>query len=273
MRPAPPSASASSKVQPDKRLGQHFLHNPRVIERIVAAIGATQGQHYLEIGPGTGALTRPLLATGARVTVLEIDLRCHPTLETLGQDFPGQLTVLNQDALTADWTTLLVGCDGVVGNLPYNVGTEIVANLLTTPRPVPPLTFMLQKEVVQRLAAQPGGGTWGRLGVLAELMADRAVLFDVPPGAFTPPPKVMSSIIRLTPLPLPRYHVNLSGLDKLLRQTFGQRRKMLRRSLAGTVPDAQLQQAFTSLSIAPTARPETLSTAQLCALAEALHLG
>jgi 16S rRNA (adenine1518-N6/adenine1519-N6)-dimethyltransferase len=272
MGPFPPSHPNSCKVQPDKRLGQHFLHNPRVIERIVTAIGATAGQHYLEIGPGTGALTRPLLATGARVTVLEIDLRCHPTLAAMGQDFPGQLTVLNQDALTADWPALLVGCDGVVGNLPYNVGTEIVANLLTAPRPVPPLTFMLQKEVVQRIAARPGGGTWGRLGVLAELMADRAVLFDVPPGAFTPPPKVMSSIIRLTPLPQPRFPVPLPQLDALLRHVFGQRRKMLRRSLADAVPEALLTQTFAILKIDPTARPETLTTAELCALAKALAL-
>lgn len=273
MRPSFPSKPANGKVQPDKRLGQHFLHSPRVIERIVAAIGTTQGQHYLEIGPGTGALTRPLLATGALVTVLEIDLRCHPTLEALGQEFAGQLRVLNQDALTADWPSLLAGCGGVVGNLPYNVGTEIVANLLTAPRPVPPLTFMLQKEVVQRIAAQPGGGTWGRLGVLAELMADRAVLFDVPQGAFTPPPKVMSSVIRLTPLPQPRFAVALPRLDALLRQVFSQRRKMLRRSLAGTVPEALLSKTFSRLNIAPTARPETLTTEQLCALAEALHLG
>ena len=272
MRAGPWPEPSAAKVLPDKRLGQHFLHNPRVIARIVATIGATPRQHYLEIGPGTGALTRPLLATGARVTVLEIDVRCHPTLAALGQDFPGQLTVLNQDALRADWPTLLMGCDGVVGNLPYNVGTEIVANLLTAPRPLPPLTFMLQKEVVQRIAARPGGGTWGRLGVLAELMADRQVLFDVPPGAFTPPPKVMSSVIRLTPLAAPRFAVALPRLDSLLRQVFGQRRKMLRRSLAGHAPEAMLTETFTALKIAPTARPETLTTAQLCALAEALHL-
>lgn len=250
-----------SPVAPAKKLGQHFLHNPRVIDRITQAINPQQGQTIAEIGPGTGALTKPLLAAGAHVVAIEMDDRCWPILEAMPN-----LTLIKGDALKLEtWLPLLPSGSLIVGNLPYNVGTEIVATLLesgTQHR----MTFMLQKEVIQRICAKPGTGEWGRLGVLTQLYANARKLFDVPPGAFLPPPKVMSSIVDIAPLPAPRFKVDTARLDKLLRLSFGQRRKMLRVSLKGHLSEAQIA----ALGIPPTARPEEIPLEQLCTLANAL---
>lgn len=254
----------ASDVRPDKRLGQHFLHDRRVIERIVAAIAPQKSQRIVEIGPGTGVLTRELLEAGAVVYVIEIDSRCWPVLETLGNEFPGQLEVIRGDALAVDWDGLLCGGQvPVVGNLPYNVGTEVVARLVTLPKPPREMVFMLQKEVVQRICARPDTKDWGRLGVLCDVLCEREYLFDVAAGAFTPPPKVVSAVVRLTPLPAPRFPVKLAALDRVLRLIFGQRRKMLRSVLKGTVNEEQLQ----SIGIEPTWRGEVLDTRAICRLA------
>jgi 16S rRNA (adenine1518-N6/adenine1519-N6)-dimethyltransferase len=261
-----------------KHLGQHFLTSPHVLAKLVAAVGSgvsnLTGHTVLEIGPGTGALTRPLLAAGAHVQVFELDSRCWPVLAVLATEFPGQLKVHEGDALellpgvVASLKTPYV----LTGNLPYNVGTEMVVQALELnhqPLRMPPtrMVFMLQKEVVQRICASPAvPGQWGRLGVLCSLLSTPRKLFDVPPGAFSPPPKVMSSVVELVPMPAPRYAVNREKLDALLRIVFGSRRKMLRSTLKNQVPDS----AFTALNIPPTARPENLSLAQLCALAGAL---
>lgn len=262
-----------------KHLGQHFLTNPRTIARIVEAIAPAPGQTIAEIGPGTGALTEHLLAAGSHVLAIEMDERCYPVLEALSARFDNRLTLVRGDALQLDtWLPLLPASSPITGNLPYNVGTEIVTRLLLAPytpvgrHPAPsgakdslgPMTFMLQKEVIQRLTATGPGEHWGRLGVLTHLLADAKRLFDVPPGCFTPPPKVMSSIVRLMPLPQPRYEVSLAKLDTLLRHAFGQRRKMLRASLKGLLTEQQITEA----GILPTARPEQLATAHLVRLAQ-----
>ncbi|HEX2858733.1 MAG TPA: 16S rRNA (adenine(1518)-N(6)/adenine(1519)-N(6))-dimethyltransferase RsmA [Alphaproteobacteria bacterium] len=258
-------------VSPDKKLGQHFLHDARVVERIATSIAGLlkPGNLLLEIGPGTGALTRPLLALNHPMVLLEKDARCVEALQPLLHGRP-DITLNQADALEADWPALLQNRPTVVvGNLPYNVGTEIVADLLHVANggaPITHMVFMLQKEVVQRLCAIPGNGNWGRLGVLADVLSDRGKLFDVPPGAFNPPPKVMSSIVQLTPLPKPRFPVDMKKLDILLRTAFGQRRKMLRASLREKLDET----VFAKLNIDPTARPETLTTQQLCQLANNL---
>jgi 16S rRNA (adenine1518-N6/adenine1519-N6)-dimethyltransferase len=257
-------------VSANKKLGQHFLRDGRVIDRIASVItGAVKPSHtVIEIGPGTGALTTPLLPLPNKLVLLEKDRRCIETLTELTQSRP-QTAIHNADALEADWKALAGEGAIVVGNLPYNVGTEIVADLLHAANagvPVRRMLFMLQKEVVQRICAKPGNKNWGRLGVLSHLLADCVSLFDIPPGAFNPPPKVMSSIVDITPLPAPRYNVDMAKLDRLLRLAFGQKRKMLRASLRGVLDESAIAQ----LGIDPAARPETLSTEQLCKLANAL---
>jgi 16S rRNA (adenine1518-N6/adenine1519-N6)-dimethyltransferase len=260
-----------SGIRAAKHLGQHFLVNPHVISRIVDAIGPELNLPILEIGPGTGALTKPLLQAGAHVVVFEMDERCWPTLHTLAEQFKGQLTVIKGDALEhlPRFINTLQTSYILAGNLPYNVGTEMVVQALQLPHKpqhmAKHMIFMLQKEVVQRICPQTPSQQ-GRLGVLCNLLADCKKLFDVPPGAFSPPPKVMSSMVKLTPLPQPRYAVDFKRLDILLRTAFGSRRKMLRASLKGHLTEAQIA----ATGISPTARPEELRLEQLCLLANML---
>ncbi|PZP38595.1 MAG: ribosomal RNA small subunit methyltransferase A [Pseudomonas fluorescens] len=258
-----------SNVRPDKRLGQHFLHERGVVERIVQAIGPKQDEMVVEIGPGTGVLTKALLEEGARVTAIEIDERCWEVLEDLSRAYDNRLTVVRGDALKVLGYTVPVAGIKVAGNLPYNVGTEIVAQLVElayqgADKAPSEMVFMLQKEVIERICAQPDTRDWGRIGVLCDLLCQREDLFDVAPGAFTPPPKVMSSVARLTPLPQPRAEVDPKKLDKVLRLVFGQRRKMLRGVLKGVVSEEQML----ALGIDPTWRGEVLDTVQLCSLAQ-----
>jgi 16S rRNA (adenine1518-N6/adenine1519-N6)-dimethyltransferase len=255
----------------NKSLGQHWLHDPLILQRIAQACVAAADPKVplIEIGPGEGAMTKALLALGYKVVALELDPRCVAVLQTQPEAHSGQLQVIAGDALQADWPNLLqaTGARRVVGNLPYNVGTEIVARLLLTEPPLERLVFLLQKEVVLRLVAKPNTSDWGRLGVLASLLADGRKLFDVAPGAFAPPPKVMSSVVELRPLLRRRYAVNLAKLDAVLRAGFGQRRKMLRGSLKGLLTEAQIAAA----GVAPTARLEALDLAAMCRLAGQLE--
>jgi 16S rRNA (adenine1518-N6/adenine1519-N6)-dimethyltransferase len=258
-------------VSANKKLGQHFLRDGRVIGRIANVIieAVKPADTIIEIGPGTGALTTPLLPLPNQMVLLEKDHRCIEVLNALLAKHDKPATLANADALKADWQALAGQGAVVVGNLPYNVGTEIVASLLHAANagvPVRRMFFMLQKEVVQRICAKPGNKNWGRLGVLSHLLSDCRSLFDIPPGAFNPPPKVMSSIVDITPLPAPRYKVDMAKLDRLLRLAFGQKRKMLRASLREALEESTIAQ----LGIDPAARPETLSTEQLCKLANAL---
>lgn len=254
----------------NKSFGQHWLHDPLVIGRIADAClrGADLSVPVIEIGPGEGALTKALIARGARVVAIELDPRCVEHLGTLPESASGQLQVVAGDALAINWPELLAqtGARRVVGNLPYNVGTEIVARLMLLAHPLEAMTFLLQKEVVLRLVAQANTSDWGRLGVLTQLLCESKRLFDVGPGAFSPPPKVMSSVVELRPLPRRRYDVDLAKLDVLLRAGFGQRRKMLRSALKGTATEAQI----TAANIEPTLRMEALDLAALCRLARNL---
>jgi len=253
-----------SQIRAAKHLGQHFLRG--VIDRIVAAISPKADEHIVEIGPGTGVLTKALLQAGAHVTAIEIDERCWPVLEEMSAQFDNRLNIHKGDALQAFGTAVPVAGLKVVGNLPYNVGTEMVAQLVQMTPITGEMTFMLQKEVVERICAVPDTRDWGRLGVLCDLYCNRQDLFDVSPGAFTPPPKVMSSVVRLTPLPAMREVVDTKKLDTLLRLVFTQRRKMLRSVLKGHITESTME----SLGITPTDRAEVLSTAQFCALANSL---
>ena len=253
--------------RPRKRFGQHFLCDQRVIEGIVKAIDPKPGQRLVEIGPGEGVLTAPVLARAGCLDVVELDRDLATTLAArLGH--PAGLTIHQADALKFDFASLAgEGPIRVIGNLPYNISTPLIFHLLEQAEVISDMLFMLQKEVVDRLVAKAGDSAYGRLSVMASHYCDMDWLFDVSPEAFNPPPKVDSAIIRMMPRPLDAADRALRpAVDTLVRTSFGQRRKTLRKSLKGLIDDA----AFEAAGIEPKARPETLSLAQFRALARGL---
>ena len=254
--------------RPRKRFGQHFLRDQQVIERIVAAIDPKPGQRLVEIGPGEGVLTRPVLARCGRIEVVELDRDLAADLDRrLGQ--PPGLTIHQADALKFDFSALAGGDTiRVIGNLPYNSSTPLIFHLLDQAGVIEDMVFMLQKEVVDRLTAAPGNRQYGRLSVMAGFYCEMEWLFDVGPEAFHPPPKVDSAIIRMVPKPLNRTDVDLlPNLDIVVRQAFSQRRKTLRKSLSRLLSEQEIQAA----AIDPSARPETLSLDQFKSLARCLN--
>ena len=253
-----------------KALGQNFLLDEQLLDRIAALPGSLEGEQVLEVGPGPGGLTRALLRAGAKVTAIEMDRRCLPALAELGEAFPGQLTVIEGDALKLDHAALMGGAPfHVLSNLPYNVGTALFVRWLggeAWPPLWQSLTLMFQREVADRIVAGAGEDAYGRLAVLAQWRAEARLAMKVHRSAFTPPPKVMSAIVHVTPAPMPE-GVSARMLERLTEAAFGQRRKMLRQSLKG-VPGAL--EALGQLGIDETRRAETLSVAEFVALAKAL---
>ncbi|WP_371054914.1 16S rRNA (adenine(1518)-N(6)/adenine(1519)-N(6))-dimethyltransferase RsmA [Rhodosalinus sp. K401] len=255
-----------------KALGQNFLLDLNLTARIARAAGDLSGADVLEVGPGPGGLTRGLLAEGARrVLAVEKDARCLPALEEIAAAYPGRLTVIHGDALEVDPLAHLSRPVKVVANLPYNVGTELLVRWLT-PKVWPPfwdsLTLMFQREVAERIVAPPGSRTYGRLAVLAQWRAEARIVMQLPPAAFTPPPKVSSAVVRLEALPAPRYPADPAVLSRVVAMAFGQRRKMLRSALKGLGPD--VGDLLSAAGIAPTARAEDIGLEAFCALAHAV---
>ncbi|WPZ04360.1 16S rRNA (adenine(1518)-N(6)/adenine(1519)-N(6))-dimethyltransferase RsmA [Blastomonas marina] len=252
-----------------KALGQNFLFDEQLLDRIAAVPGDLAGRPVLEIGPGPGGLTRALLRAGAKVTAIERDARCLPALAELEEAFPGQLTVIEGDALDVDHDSLFDAPYAVVANLPYNVGTALLVDWLSA-KAWPPawtsLTLMFQREVADRIVAKEGSGTYGRLAVLAQWRSRASLAMKVHRSAFTPPPKVMSAIVHIEPATMPE-KVGPTILSRLTEAAFGQRRKMLRQSLK-SVPGAIA--ALEAIGIEPTRRAETLSVADYVALAKEL---
>ncbi|MEM9309833.1 MAG: 16S rRNA (adenine(1518)-N(6)/adenine(1519)-N(6))-dimethyltransferase RsmA [Pseudomonadota bacterium] len=253
-----------------KALGQNFLLDEQLLARIAAIPGDLSGARALEVGPGPGGLTRALLRAGACVTAIEMDTRCLPALAELGEAFPGQLRVIEGDAMTLDHAALMQGEPfHVVSNLPYNVGTALFTNWLES-AVWPPLwrslTLMFQREVADRIVAQPGTTAYGRLAVLAQWRSTAKLALKVHRSAFTPPPKVMSAIVHLTPAAASE-GVAPATLSRLTAAAFGQRRKMLRQSLK-SVPGAL--EALQTVGVEETRRAETLSVAEFVNLARAL---
>jgi 16S rRNA (adenine1518-N6/adenine1519-N6)-dimethyltransferase len=252
---------------PRKRFGQHFLHERGVIQRIVAAIAPTSEDLMIEIGPGLGALTGPLLDRLTHLHALEID---RDAIRHLQQQFdPAKLTVHEGDALKFDLASVVTvrASARLVGNLPYNISTPLLFHLLSQRDWIRDMHFMLQKEVVDRMAAGANDDAYGRLSVMLAPWVRVEPLFDIGPGAFRPPPKVHSTVVRLTPhdeLPLARRYPN--EFAQIVAAAFSQRRKTLRNSLRALLSDDSIAQA----SIDPGARPETLSPAQFSVLAERL---
>lgn len=246
----------------NKSLGQNFLTDKNIIGRIISAINPQENETIIEIGPGQGALTEGLLKAGANVIAIEKDDRMPEVLTKMAEKYTGTLTVNLADALKINLATLHNGPVKIVGNLPYNVGTQILFNALKNPQSFSKMVFMLQKEVVERITATHESKNWGRLGVKCNLLSNTQKLFDVPPSAFYPKPKITSSIVELVPLKRPRYEMEEKKLDHLLRKAFGQKRKMLRASLKGVLTEQQIS----DIGVSPQARPETVSLENLCKL-------
>jgi 16S rRNA (adenine1518-N6/adenine1519-N6)-dimethyltransferase len=254
-----------------KSLGQNFLLDLNLTRRIARSAGSLADHTIVEVGPGPGGLTRALLMEGARrVVAIERDERCLPALAEIEAAAPGRLTVIHGTALEVNMAALVDGPARVVANLPYNVATPLLVNWLETD-PWPPwfssLTLMFQREVAERIVAEPGSKDYGRLGVLAQWRTEPDILFDIGPKAFTPPPKVTSSVVHLIPRVQP-IACELRLLERLTAAAFGQRRKMLRSSLQSLgVPAAEL---LAAAGIEPTERAERLTVDQFCALARML---
>jgi 16S rRNA (adenine1518-N6/adenine1519-N6)-dimethyltransferase len=257
-------ALAAHGLMAKKSFGQHFLLDLNITRKIARLAELGPGDTAIEVGPGPGGLTRALIETGARVIAVEKDERFRPLLEELAVAAGGGLTPVFGDALAVDEAALAGGPAHLVSNLPYNVGTPLLIKWLTGPWTPASLTLMFQKEVAERIAAQPGASAYGRLAVIAQATCEAKVVMDVPARAFTPPPKVDSAVVRLTPRadrPAPE---RLDALQRLTAAAFGQRRKMLRASLKplGGEPLA------IAAGLDPQARAETVEVAGFLRLAD-----
>jgi len=252
-----------------KRFGQHFLHDPGTIARIIDSVAPTPGEHLVEVGPGRGALTWGLLARARRLDAIEIDRDLAAGLRADARAAHG-LTVRVENALATDFASLRAEGPAlrIVGNLPYNISTPLLFHLLQSRAAIADMHFMLQKEVVVRMTAQPGGKDYGRLTVMLAAYAEVEALFDVGPGAFTPPPRVWSAVVRLRPSATPRFPI---GSDPMLRSVvtsaFSHRRKTLRNGLKGMLTGEEIEDC----GIDPSLRPETLAPAQFGVLAARLY--
>jgi 16S rRNA (adenine1518-N6/adenine1519-N6)-dimethyltransferase len=252
-----------------RALGQHFLLDLNLTRRIARAAGELSLGTVIEIGPGPGGLTRALLEIGARQVIsIERDDRCAPALAELAAAFPGRLTIMMADALETDASRLGAPPRRIVANLPYNVATPLLLEWLGSIGAFASLTLMFQKEVADRLTARPRTKDYGRLSVLTQWLTEARRLFDIPARAFTPPPKVTSTVVQLTPRAFPLHAAERAQLERVTAAAFGQRRKMLRQSLKGLAvdPRALLAQA----GVPETARAEELDIGQFCALARTL---
>lgn len=275
--PLPPlrDVIAAHGLAAKKSLGQNFLLDLNLTRRIARAAGPLEGATIYEVGPGPGGLTRALLMEGAsRVIAVERDARCIAALEDIANAYPGRLEIVEDDALAIDEAELLrarnvSGPLRIASNLPYNIGSALLAKWLTGPQFWQSLTLMFQREVAQRLVAQPGNKDYGRLSILTQWRASPRILFDVSPRAFTPPPKVTSAIVRIEPLPAPVAEARLADLEAVTKAAFGHRRKMLRQSLKSLSPDAAALIARAGLN--PEERAERLTIAQFAALARAFR--
>lgn len=252
----------------EKRLGQHFLLDLNITRKIARLAGPLQDMPVLEVGPGPGGLTRALVEAGGFVTAVEMDARCLTALADLQAAAGPRLRLIEGDALAQDYDALFDTPPVVVANLPYNVGTALLLAWLQRPERFQRFVLMFQKEVGERLAAPPGSRHYGRLSVLAQWLCEVQTLFDLPARAFTPPPKVTSTVVELVPREQPLYPAPRAMLERVTAAAFGQRRKMLRASLRQLHPEPE--PILEGIGIDPTARAETLSIEQFCRLANAL---
>jgi 16S rRNA (adenine1518-N6/adenine1519-N6)-dimethyltransferase len=248
-----------------KRLGQNFLSDPHILKRIVECAGSLEERTVIEVGPGPGGLTREIINHPCKAVILiEQDARCIPYLEALKPHFNGEFTLLNTDALTLPLHTFGNAPRKIIANLPYHISVPLLLQMLQHMDDFESITLMFQKEVAARLTAAPNTSDYGRLSVMCQWKGHVKKLFDLPPGAFIPAPKVTSTVVQLTPR-VPREEVSWEALEATTRAAFGQRRKMLRASLKGFVPSPQpfLEEGH----INPERRAEDLSVEEFCTLA------
>ena len=263
---------ATHDLKAQKSLGQNFLLDLNLTAKIARQVGDLANCDVLEIGPGPGGLTRGLLAEGARrVVAVEKDRRCIPALEDIASHHSGRLQVLEGDALAIDPMAHLNAPIRVAANLPYNIGTELLVRWLTPPRWPPfwqSLTLMFQREVAERITAQPGSKAYGRLAILAQWRCTANIVLSLPPEAFTPPPKVSSAVVHLVALKEPKFPADAKTLERVVATAFNQRRKMLRSALKPLGGD--IEDRLRAAGIAPTDRAENVPLEGFCALARAL---
>ena len=255
-----------------KSFGQNFILDLNLTRRIARGGGALDGSNVVEVGPGPGGLTRALLMEGAaHVTAIERDERCLQALADIAAHYPGRLSVMQDDALKIDWDRLGLSADRLIANLPYGVATELLVMWLSEERWPPwfdSAVLMFQKEVGERIVAQPGSKAYGRLSVLTQARTEARILFTLPPQAFTPAPAVDSALVLLKPLLTPLVGCSMSALSRVTAAAFGQRRKMLRSSLRQAFSNPQ--DALFAAGIDPTRRAESLSVPEFSNLAELL---
>jgi 16S rRNA (adenine1518-N6/adenine1519-N6)-dimethyltransferase len=260
---------ARHELSARKALGQNFLLDLNLTARIARIPGDLSGTDVIEVGPGPGGLTRGLLSEGARrVLAIEKDPRCLPALDEIRAAYPDRFQVIEGDALEINPLEHLTPPIAICANLPYNVGTELLIRWLT-PKDWPPfwssLTLMFQKEVAERITAQPGSKAYGRLAILSQWRAEARIAMTLPPEAFSPPPKVHSAVVHLTALPEPRFPAQPHLLERVVAKAFNQRRKMLRAALKGLAPD--IEDRLLAAGIQPTERAEQVPLEAFCALA------
>jgi 16S rRNA (adenine1518-N6/adenine1519-N6)-dimethyltransferase len=254
-------------LRADKALGQHFLLDPGLLARIAAAAGNLEGMNVIEIGPGPGGLTRALLETkAAHVTAIEYDKRAVAAITALAAT-TNRLSIIEADAIKADLPALVPAPRAIVANLPYNIGTLLLVNWLQQAAEYQSMTLMFQLEVAERICAAPNSGAYGRVSVLAQWLCEVTMLMRIPAGAFAPPPKVESALIRLTPRKEQPPREELKAMERLTAAAFGQRRKMLRGALKALGGEALCAKA----GIDASRRAETLSVEEFVALMHALQ--
>ena len=261
---------AAHGLQASKALGQNFLLDEQLLDRIAAIPGSLKDQPAFEVGPGPGGLTRAILRAGAKLVAVERDERCLPALAQLSDAFPDQLHVISGDAMQVNARAEAGEKAHIIANLPYNVGTALLVGWLSADwEPLPwwsSLTLMFQMEVAERIVAAPNSDHYGRLAVLSQWRSNARIAMKVHRSAFTPPPKVMSAVVHITPKPAPEW-VKLKHLERLTAAAFGQRRKMLRQSLKA-LPGAL--DALATVGIDPQRRAETVSVEEFVELAKAI---
>ena len=271
MKPLPPLREVISRygLSASKALGQNFLLDEQLLDRIARLPGDLDGQRVYEVGPGPGGLTRALLRAGAEVVAVERDARCLPALAEVADAAEGRLRVIEGDAMRIDEPAEAGPGAHIAANLPYNVGTALLVRWLGGEKWPPwwaSLTLMFQREVAERIVARPGTGAYGRLAVLAQWRSEARIALKVHRSAFVPPPKVMSAVVHIVPKPAPE-GVRAATLEALTAAAFGQRRKMLRQSLKGL---AGALEALETVGIDPQRRAETLSVEEFVAVARTL---
>ena len=257
-------------IRAKKHLAQHFLTDEHVIARIVTAIAARPDETIIEIGPGLGALTAPLLRSGARLVAVEIDATLATRLTQQFAQYKETFTLHHQDALTFDFSSIVKGGKArVIGNLPYNISTPLLMHLFNACEHIHDMHLMLQTEVAERVVAKPGTRDYSRLSIAATCFTESLYLFDIAPSSFSPPPRVNSTLLRLLPRPCLIEPQRQQAFFDLVKRAFSQRRKTLGRIFAGTLSDDD----FAQLDLRPTARPETLGINDFLAMLNLLEAG